>query len=280
VFEDFVVSVSNPLLLLSTPADTVTLVFLLLVPVVVIFLFMVFVIYRIRREQQVRQREAELREQTAEMEMKALRAQVNPHFIFNSLQSIHLFIQKHDHEHAGKYLLKFSGLIRLVLENSEHKEIPLAEELKALELYMQLEQLRVRNGFDYHFDITDGLDPEAVYVPPLLLQPFVENSIWHGLHHRASKGAIWLRFGKRADMLEIELKDNGAAAPDNVDPGAQPMNSEKRKSMGTSITRQRLELLNRSRAAQSVIQLEDIRDAEGTYAGKRVFVRIPLIEED
>ena len=148
---------------------------------------------------------AELLNQQAELEMKALRAQMNPHFIFNCLNSINRFIIGNDAEKAADYLTKFASLIRIVLEKSGHSFIPLAEELECLKLYMDLEALRFENPFSYEIN-TDGLDPEAVGVPSLLIQPFVENAIWHGLSpapDRNGKITITLRLENEVMHCEI-----------------------------------------------------------------------------
>ncbi|MEO5572373.1 MAG: tetratricopeptide repeat protein, partial [Bacteroidia bacterium] len=127
-----------------------------------------------------KQKETSLSLQVSETEMKALRSQMNPHFIFNALQSIQTFLLSNKSEDANTYLLKFSKLMRLVLENSQHSEVSLKEDMQALELYMQLESIRLAHPFTYDFHIDESVDVEETTIPPLILQPFVENAIWHG----------------------------------------------------------------------------------------------------
>lgn len=255
-----------------------TIVLFSLVPVILAFIFLVFVLYRMRRESQIRQREAEYRQRVAQVEMKALRSQMNPHFIFNSLNSIYLFILQKRPDEAADYLLKFSKLMRSVLENSMHKEVLLKEELEALELYMQLEQLRVPNGFDVEVKIAEDLDPDAVYVPPLLLQPFVENSIWHGLSARPDKGKIIITIKSNGDRLQLVVEDNGRMP--SGDATEKPAVGKKKKSLGMSITRERLELLNQGSEYKSTFIIEDIKDANDEYAGKRVLLDLPFLEDN
>ena len=113
---------------------------------------------------------------------------MNPHFIFNSLNSVNDYIDKNDTGTASGYITKFAKLMRMILENSEQKEVTLEDDLKALELYMQLEALRLKNKFTYEIKVDENIDCENTLVPPLILQPFVENSIWHGIAKRTALG--------------------------------------------------------------------------------------------
>ncbi len=132
----------------------------------------------------------EFNKKLADVEMTALRAQMNPHFLFNCLNSINRFIVRNDAETASNYLTKFSRLIRLILQNSKSSTITLRNELEALKLYIELEEMRFENRFDYSIHVDDNIEVEFVEVPPLLLQPYVENAIWHGLMHKESKGKL------------------------------------------------------------------------------------------
>ena len=133
---------------------------------------------------------AELKQKATELEMQALRAQMNPHFIFNSLNSINRFILQNDRAQASEYLTKFSKLVRMILQNSQASLIPLESELESLELYLNLEAVRFNYHFDYKISVPKDLDISALQVPPLILQPYVENAIWHGLMHKEEKGPI------------------------------------------------------------------------------------------
>lgn len=224
-----------------------------------------FILYKRKRDAKVQQKEAELRAEVADTEMKALRAQMNPHFIFNSLNSISDFIYKHETQTADYYLTKFAALMRMILENSEQKEIPLADDLKALELYMQLEALRMNHKFDYYIDIADNIDTENILVPPLLLQPFVENSIWHGIAEKQGAGKIFIEIKREDDMISCVIEDNGVGLK------RKQVQDEKQKSLGMKITSSRIELLNRIKKANATLKLSNIA------GGMRVEMKLPLI---
>ena len=226
-----------------------------------------FLSFRRRREAVQQRQEAELKAEIASTEMKALRAQMNPHFIFNSLNSISDFILKNDTKTADYYLAKFAKLMRLILENSEKKEIPLTDDLLALDLYMQLEAMRLRDGFTYQILVDDDIDPANTLVPPLLLQPFVENSIWHGLAHKPGQGHILVHIRKEGEMLTCIVEDNGVGRQRAAENAAgQP----DKKSLGMTITNARIAILNQRKQANAAVVLSDL--AEGT----RVAVRVPL----
>src|SRR5262245_48577747 len=137
-----------------------------------------------------KQQLAEMLHQKSELEMEALRAQMNPHFIFNSLNSINMFILENNKLLASEYLSKFSRLVRLILQNSREAFIPLEREIEALELYLELESLRFDNKFEYKIVVANEVDATVLGVPPLIIQPYVESAIWHGLMHKKEKGHL------------------------------------------------------------------------------------------
>jgi len=243
-----------------------------------------FVFYKRKRDiafekktAEAKQQEAELKQLVSEVEMKALRSQMNPHFIFNSLQSIYRFMQNYDIERAGNYLIGFSKLIRLILENSMHQEITLQEDMDALELYMEMESMRLADKFDYSFEIHDGLETHAIMVPPLLLQPFVENAIWHGLSPKAGKGHIAIRVKKNGEkMIKFEVEDNGVGRNKKVT-GDKII--EKKGSLGIAITKERIELINRRNDVRAHFEIVDLTDAENNALGTKVEVVLPLLFE-
>ncbi|MBV9963353.1 MAG: tetratricopeptide repeat protein, partial [Parafilimonas sp.] len=169
-----------------------------------------FVLYKKRKDAIEQKKEADFKTQVVETEMKALRAQMNPHFIFNSLNSIADYIQKNETQTASDFTVKFSKLMRMVLENSERAQIPLANDLKALELYIQLERFRLKNKFDYKIVVDENIDRENTLVPPLILQPFVENSIWHGIAKKEGHGTIMISIQKQNEMISCIVEDDGA----------------------------------------------------------------------
>lgn len=134
---------------------------------------------------------------------------MNPHFIFNSLNSINKYIWANDQRKASEYLTRFSKLIRLILENSRHQAIALDKDLEGLELYMQMESLRFEQHFEYHVELSDTIEAESILIPPLLLQPFVENSIWHGLMPKETAGTITIKISVQEENLHCMIEDNG-----------------------------------------------------------------------
>ena len=237
--------------------------------VLLIFAVVVFIFYKRRRDAEDQQKDAEFKATVADTEMKALRLQMNPHFIFNSLNSIGDYMVKNDVQKADYYLARFAKVMRLILENSEKKEIPLADDLKALELYMQLESLRLNNKFTYEIIIDKDVDQETTLVPPLILQPFVENSIWHGIAPKDGKGKITIRIKKEENMINCIVEDNGLGQKRASALGSEQNHSEK-KSMGVKITKSRIDIINKIKKTSGSVELADLTE------GMRVEVRLPL----
>ena len=211
----------------------------------------------------------ELLHKSSEMEMQALRAQMNPHFIFNCLNSINRFIVKNEPQAASDYLTQFSRLIRLVLNNSKKAWIPLEDEIDMLTLYLDMEKLRFKDAFTYSVVCGSGVDPSGLFIPPLLIQPFVENAIWHGLMHKKGSGFVTLSFFVENDMLQCSIIDNGVGRSIQARSGTQPARAH--KSMGIQITRDRLALINRELDDEKVMfSIEDMVDPSGRAAGTKV----------
>lgn len=218
----------------------------------------------------------ELKRKSAEVEMQALRAQMNPHFLFNSLNSINNFILNSDIENASAYLTRFSRLMRLILDNSRHDWVPLAHELHALELYIGMESLRFDRAFSWHIKIAEGIEKETILIPPLLIQPYVENAIWHGLMHRKSPGGhLQVSLVKSEDELMIEIEDNGvgraAAALAKLQSGGH------KKSHGMNITSERIEMINEVYKAGVKLEILDKTDENNLPAGTLVRLRMRFL---
>jgi ligand-binding sensor domain-containing protein/two-component sensor histidine kinase len=231
------------------------------------------------RLQQVR-REAALKEsyhkRINELEMRSLRAQMNPHFIFNSLSSINRYIVKSDHKTASNYLTKFSRLIRLILDNSASDYISLEKEMQTLQLYIDLEALRFDDAFTYTIHVDDNIDQFDTLIPSMILQPYVENAIWHGLLHKEEgKGKLVISISQLSPALIMaRIEDNGVGRQK-----AKEMKSKeavKKKSYGMQISHDRLELLNRVRQTSSSVTVEDLTDTQGSAIGTRVILHIPV----
>src|SRR5579859_6402011 len=247
-----------------------------LIPVVVAFSFVVFIFYRAKREAFFKQKEAELQLSIAEVEMKALRSQINPHFIFNCLNSIHHYMHSNDIKLAGEYLVKFSQLIRYVLETSSSHMVSLEEDLSALKMYMELEQLRLQHSFKFEIDITALPHPKSIYIPPMMLQPFVENSIWHGLNRKGSGGKIHIRVCKENEMIRCVIEDNGAS--NSTDKNSEPSISIKKTSLGMALIKERLEVVNQIYKMKAGFEKEDrLKDAV-PEPGTRIRLSLPMEE--
>jgi tetratricopeptide (TPR) repeat protein len=235
--------------------------------VLIIGAFTSFIYYKRRRDSEDQKNEALFNAEVAETEMKALRSQMNPHFIFNSLNSISDYISKNNLVAADNYLTRFAKVMRMILENSEQKQISLADDLKGLELYMQLEALRLNNKFTYEINVDPTIDQENTLVPPLILQPFVENSIWHGMAKKDGEGKIIINIEKENQMLNCIVEDNGMGRKQST--GSTPINALNR-SLGMKITKARIDILNKIKNSKAAIELSDLTE------GMRVVVRLPF----
>jgi tetratricopeptide (TPR) repeat protein len=232
--------------------------------VVLIFLFIL--LYN-------RRRKVKFDNEVMEVEMKALRAQMNPHFISNALHSINKYVMDNDKKNASAYLSKFASLMRLILENSREQEVPLEQDLHALELYMQLELLRFNNSFTYHIQIDPLIDAENTLIPPMLLQPFAENAILHGLHNKEN-GVIKIQVNKVNEMICCVVEDNGNGS--TAGPSTASAGNKQHKSMGKKIISERLHIINRLKKAKASVNILQMKDAGDKPGGIRVELLLPL----
>jgi len=220
-----------------------------------IIVFALAIAKKIEAERKIKN---ELEQKTMQIEMMALRSQMNPHFLFNSLNSIRYMVMVNDNENATDYLSKFSKLLRMILSHSERNVIRLAEELSALRLYLDIEKRRFGDNFSYSIMMDEQIEAEALQIPPMLLQPFVENAIWHGLMPSTKTDKRTEVFIKKINdtLVEFLIKDNGV--------GRIKANELKEKSFkqhqskGTEITNQRVDLFNRNYTNKIVISVNDL----------------------
>ena len=215
-------------------------------------------------------KEAQYMQRIRESEMQTLRAQMNPHFMFNTLNSINSFIIENRSEEASEYLTTFSKLMRSILEYSKQEFIPLRDELLALKLYLELEAVRLENSFDYTFDLQKSVrNDDMIKVPPLILQPFVENAIWHGLNHKPTQGNLYVRITKSGDFLNIVIEDDGIGREAARQLKKQQTNH---KSYGIEITQQRILMLDPSNS----VTVEDLKTETGEAAGTAVHITLKI----
>ena len=212
-----------------------------------------------------------------EKEMEALRAQMNPHFLFNSLNSINHYILNEEPRAASGYLTKFSQLMRSILSNSKKRYVSLEEELRAIRLYAEIEKVRFDNRFEYVERIHLDVDLRDIYVPPLMIQPFIENAIKHAFTGLNIEGAIILEIVRKACQLFIDITDNGIGREQALK--NQSSKEKLTKSYGLDITRERLELISKLYGFDSSMEVEDLYNDRGKSTGTKISVRIPVLTQ-
>jgi histidine kinase len=223
-------------------------------------------------ESESKKKQAEFQQQATELEMQALRAQMNPHFIFNCLSSINRFIFKNETKAASDYLTRFSRLIRMVLMHSQKKFVPLEDELEMLRLYLDMERLRFKNAFDYSITTTNAIESTSVFIPPLLLQPFCENAIWHGLMHKEGRGHLNISITEENKILHCVIEDDGVGRTTAA--SLKSKSAEKDKSLGLQITAKRLALFNGEHSTDRFYEIDDVIGDNGEVAGTKVLLKI------
>lgn len=237
-----------------------------IVAVAGIFSFLIVVSYN-RRKQLLTER------RISELEMHALHLQMNPHFIFNCMQSINTYMLDNEGKLASSYLIKFANLMRLTLENSRRKEVSLSEDLAALELYMQLEAFRFKNKFHYIIEVDPAIDSESALVPPMLLQPFVENSIVHGLSNKEG-GIIKISVSVEGNRLRCVVEDNGEGRTNTVK--LKVAQGVKRESLGVKITQERLQIIEKLKKVKTALFITDLTDNNNGLSGLRIELLLPF----
>ncbi len=234
------------------------------------FLFMMTIVLLI-----VRQNKLQSKQRTIQLEQQLLRSQMNPHFIFNSLIAIESFIYKNEPKEAGKYLSGFARLMRMILENSRVEYISLAKEIKTLEHYLELQKLRFEEKFNYSIAVEEGIDIENIAIPPMLAQPFIENSIEHGIKDIKGKGKIDIRFSIRNNQLVFELNDNGIGIDKTL---ATKQGKKTHQSLATTITSERLATINKWQSKKITLKIGDLKDSSNTILGTQVSFTVPFKE--
>ena len=255
---------------------------------ITILIFISFILYfqrfKIKREAQLinlelqeTQKRLAIEKEYRTSELKALKSQMNPHFIFNALNSIQDYIISNEKKLARDYLVKFSRLIRIYLEQTQQSEILLSEEIKALRLYLELEKDRFENTLDYHLSVDNTLEKDIIYLPALFIQPYVENALKHGLMHKKNDRILSVNFKKidNATMACV-ITDNGVGRE------ASSVINKKRKhihkSFATSANRKRVALINKTRVKEDniTVNIIDLYDESQQAKGTKVYIKIPL----
>ena len=214
----------------------------------------------------------ELRENLKTSQLTALRAQMNPHFIFNSLNSIQDFIMREDKRSANYYLSQFSKLMRNVLNMSTIQEVTLEQEIETLNFYLRLEALRFEDGFEYNIEVADDLDREMTMLPSLVLQPYVENAIKHGLMHKKGPKKLGIRFNKDNQVLVCEVEDNGIGIARSKEIKAD--NKRLYPSKAMNIIKERIAIINSTQKDKLAVKINDLKNEIGASRGTKVVISI------
>ncbi len=237
--------------------------------------YLVFIL-RIRSIAKKQKIEFERKVEMSKIELKALRSQMNPHFIFNSLNAIQHYIFNSKSDEAIKYLNKFARLVRVILNNSEKSTVTVGDDIEALRLYLELEQMRFEEKFDYELIVDESVDIDYDIMPPLLMQPYVENAILHGLNPLSKKGKLSIRLQSKNNFLICTITDNGIGR-DKSNEIRRTMPGSKHKSLGMKITEARLKILNEINRSKLSVSIIDLKDDVGNSLGTQVELFIPII---
>lgn len=239
-------------------------------------LIWIFVNARIKKIRRQNEEKMQINNRMAELEQMALKAQMNPHFIFNSLNSVQQYVIDKDLRGANKFITDFSRLIRLTLDISSKTKISLYEEISYLTTYLELEKTKFEDKFSYRVTVADNLDPSDWYIPPMILQPYVENSIRHGVRYRADMlGEIRVSMELNEQYLICRVEDNGVGR--KVAAQFKSQMPIEYQSKGMTLTARRIEMLNRHQQVPALIEVEDIL-INNQIAGTRVVLQFPVAE--
>jgi ligand-binding sensor domain-containing protein/putative methionine-R-sulfoxide reductase with GAF domain len=235
-------------------------------------------IQRVKAEQEKQQAKIETlqnKQQMTESRLQSLRLQMNPHFLFNALNSIQQMILANEEMVATKYLSKFSKLLRTILVHSDKEFVTLKEELEILNLYIDLESIRFKESFKCEIEIGEEIDTDEIKLPTLLIQPFVENAIWHGLMHKEGERSLQIKFFEQGDYLHCIVNDNGIGRERSREINLATGQGKKHTSKGIEVSMERLRAMNHTRGIRGSIEFKDIKDKNGQLAGTSVEIIFP-----
>lgn len=217
-----------------------------------------------------RQKSLKTQQAQMELEQRFLRSQLNPHFISNALVAVQNYLLKNQSETAVTYLSKFAKLMRETLENSRKEFIPLEDELAMLTNFMDVHKMRLNDSFEYEVHMSDQIDPETDTIPPMFVQPFVENAIEHGISQNEANGRIDLYFEKEAEYISIVIKDNGGGY------AASNTSTKAHVSLSTTIIRERMDVFNKTLKRKIQLVLADVKGKDGSTLGAQVELKVPF----
>ena len=222
----------------------------------------------------LRQSRLKTNQQMIILQQKLLRSQMNPHFIFNSLSSIQGFIMERKPKTASRYLSRFATLVRNILDSSAEELVPLDKEISTIENYLELQKVRYEGKFEYVIEVDETIETETISIPPMLAQPFIENSIDHGFKYKDGKGNIIVRFGLNGNLIRFEVIDDGIGREKAIE--ILHKQNKDHRSMATDITRERLTILNKKLKKKITLEIIDLKNEAGLGIGTKVVFEIPL----
>lgn len=240
---------------------------------VLLVIGLIYLLVRFIKKQE--EKKSKIKEKIAELRMQSLRSKMNPHFIFNTINSIQYFLTCNEQRVALSYLSKFARLMRTTLEYSDKPDISIAKELEAVELYLELEKLRFENEFDYEIIVDPAIKIKESRIPNMLIQPYVENAVKHGIKVKNGKGFISVKLKKTDLGIRYSIEDNGIGISKSL---AEKANHKVyRKSSGMEVTRNRLELMNSNNSKISNVEVLDLSEENPDKSGTRITVTIPIL---
>ncbi len=237
-------------------------------------------IQRIQAEEAKQKAEIEIlqnKQKATESRLQSLRLQMNPHFLFNALNSIQQMILANEEMVATRYLSRFSKLLRSILIHSDKEMISLREELEILQLYVELESVRFKDAFRYEITCDPGIDDDEVKIPTLLIQPFVENAIWHGLMHKEGMRQLRISFMEEGDFIHCTVEDNGIGRQKARELKISTGQDKKHKSKGIEVSLERLKAMQKNGGGPGSMTIHDLADAQGNPLGTRIDIYLPIL---
>lgn len=240
-----------------------------------VYCYMTWRINDINQKNQLIADKLKLEQEVKQSMLASIKSQMNPHFLFNALNTIQAYIYTNDKENASVYLGKFSELTRRILEMSNKESVPLSEEIKSLTLYLELEKIRFEDLLTYTFDVDPALQSDFVYIPSMLIQPYVENAIKHGLLHKKYDRQLWIKFIKERDCLMVIIDDNGIGRKRSAQL-KRLKEKNAHNSFAISANQKRLDILNQGSKHQIMMEIIDKQNAQGEPLGTLVNIRIPF----
>lgn len=241
----------------------------------IVFFVLTLIALYFRSRVKMLRKEHQLQSDIDKYREQALIRQMDPHFVFNSLNSIQSFIIKNDSAASSHYLSKFARLMRLILNNSQKQAVTVTDEVDALSLYMELESMRFKHKFEFSVNVDPSIESESTYIPAFLVQPFIENSIWHGIMSLDTTGVIKVNFAKDNEQIICSIEDNGIGRKKSAEMKTKA--DKYKKSLGISIVESRLHLLSNYYGVNMKIVFSDLYDENQSPLGTRVSVNMPIV---